>query len=173
KIIFSAMKPSKLCICIFNAHSRSPSIVDSSARYLSTLIVQLPISQGDDTGKGACGPSPPVVAPLVTRCALLPAATPRDVLSALGTPCKPIASEPGMYGAGEAPSCGGWGREGVRSEARAEQRLAPGGPQAPITRTKHWRAALPLTRKPTWDAAPLTRIMVGQICRRSRRRNWS
>ena len=28
----------------------------------------------------------------------------------------------------------GWGREGVRSEARAEQRLAPGGPQAPITR---------------------------------------
>src|SRR5205807_2050694 len=31
---------------------------------------------------------------------------------------------------------GGWGREGVRSEARAEQRLAPGG-----------RAALPLTRK--------------------------
>src|SRR5258708_7825497 len=34
-----------------------------------------------------------------------------------------------------ATSCGGWGREGVRSEARAKQRLAPGG-----------RAALPLTR---------------------------
>src|ERR1700704_6191489 len=29
--------------------------------------------------------------------------------------------------AGEAPSSGGWGREGARSEARAEQRLAPGG----------------------------------------------
>src|SRR5438876_710136 len=40
----------------------------------------------------------------------------------------------------------GWGREGVRSEARAQQRLAPGGPQAPITRTKYWRVALPLTR---------------------------
>src|SRR5260370_21075302 len=33
-----------------------------------------------------------------------------------------------------ASSCGGWGREGARSEVRAEQRLAPGGPQAPITR---------------------------------------
>src|SRR5260221_7452350 len=53
------------------------------------------------------------------------------------------ALEPGGYGAvsegreykpGEAPSCGGWGREGARSEVRAEQRLAPGG-----------RAALPLT----------------------------
>src|SRR5438552_8370498 len=32
--------------------------------------------------------------------------------------------------AAEGPSSGGWGREGVRSEARAEQRLAPGGPQA-------------------------------------------
>src|SRR5439155_16448796 len=31
--------------------------------------------------------------------------------------------------------CGGWGREGVRSEERAQQRLAPGG-----------RASLPLTR---------------------------
>src|SRR3981081_2546037 len=28
---------------------------------------------------------------------------------------------------------GGGGREGVRSEARAQQRLAPGGPQAAIT----------------------------------------
>src|SRR5207247_390171 len=36
---------------------------------------------------------------------------------------------------GEAPSSGGWGREGVRSEERAEQPLAPGR-----------RAALPLTR---------------------------
>ncbi|SRR6266851_4239853 len=35
----------------------------------------------------------------------------------------------------KAPSSGGWGREGARSEARAQQRLAPGGPQAPITRT--------------------------------------
>src|SRR5947208_1739590 len=34
-----------------------------------------------------------------------------------------------------ASSSGGWGREGVRSEARAQLRLAPGG-----------RAALPLTR---------------------------
>ena len=44
--------------------------------------------------------------------------------------------------AGEAPSSGGWGREGVRSEARAKQRLTPGG-----------RAALPLTRKPIWRAS--------------------
>src|SRR5207245_5695490 len=52
---------------------------------------------------------------------------------------------------GEAPSSGGWGREGVRSEARAEQRLAPGGRAAlPLTRTKHWRAALPLTRGRTF-----------------------
>src|SRR6266849_5795869 len=45
-----------------------------------------------------------------------------------------------------ASSSGGWGREGVRSEARAQQRLAPGGTQAPITRKPIWRAALPLTR---------------------------
>src|SRR5712671_5353691 len=58
-----------------------------------------------------------------------------------------------------ASSSGGWGREGVRSEARAEQRLAPGGRAAlPLTRTKHWRAALPLTRTKHWRAAlPLTR----------------
>src|SRR5438105_4085323 len=31
---------------------------------------------------GACGPPPPVAAPLVPRCALLPAATPRDGPSA-------------------------------------------------------------------------------------------
>src|SRR5260370_25968174 len=37
------------------------------------------------SGSGALRPPPPVVAPLVPRCALLPAATPRDVLSALGT----------------------------------------------------------------------------------------
>ena len=67
-------------------------------------------------------------------------------------------SELAQSDAGEAPSCGGWGREGVRSEARAEQRLAPGGPQAPITRTTHWRAALPLPRRKQWRAAlPLTR----------------
>src|SRR6266852_3139027 len=69
------------------------------------------------------------------------------------------ASESGKCTPGEAPSCGGWGREGVRSEARAEQRLAPGGRAAlPLTRTKHWRAALPLTRTKHWRAAlPLTR----------------
>ena len=32
-------------------------------------------------GRGACGPPPPFVAPLVPRCALAPGATPRDVLS--------------------------------------------------------------------------------------------
>src|SRR6266851_8536413 len=36
------------------------------------------------SGSGALRPPPPVVAPLVPRCALLPAATPRDVLAALG-----------------------------------------------------------------------------------------
>ena len=29
---------------------------------------------------------------------------------------------------------GGWGREGARTRGAREQRLAPGGPQAPITR---------------------------------------
>src|SRR5216683_5101412 len=66
-------------------------------------------------GSGALRPPPPVAAPLVPRFALLPAATPRDVLSAVGTPFRSIASESGIYRAGEAPSCGGWGREGVRS----------------------------------------------------------
>src|SRR5438128_5717510 len=49
--------------------------------------------------------------------------------------CRPPSSEFGTYnriGPREvliwrSPSSGGWGREGVRSEARAEQRLAPGG----------------------------------------------
>src|SRR5260221_194754 len=43
---------------------------------------------------------------------------------------------------GNSAASGGWGREGVRSEARAQQRLAPGGPQAPITRTPIWRAMI-------------------------------
>src|SRR6202022_4701530 len=34
---------------------------------------------------GACGPPPPVAAPLVPRCALLPAATPRVRAAALET----------------------------------------------------------------------------------------
>src|SRR5438876_2617484 len=41
-------------------------------------------------GSGALRPPPPVAAPLVPRYALLPAATPRDVLSARGTPIAPI-----------------------------------------------------------------------------------
>src|SRR5437899_2053414 len=52
---------------------------------------------------------------------------PRDVLSALGTPFRPIAFGTRNVRAAEGPSYGGWGREGVRSEARAQQRLAPGG----------------------------------------------
>src|SRR6266852_778954 len=36
-------------------------------------------------GSGALRPPPPVAAALVPRCALLPAATPRDVLTAVGT----------------------------------------------------------------------------------------
>src|SRR5712692_4633687 len=90
-----------------------------------------------------------------------PRRPPAYVLSALRTPFTPIrlcpdtsrrvaspnVAEFGKYRPGEAPSCGGWGREGVRSEARAEQRLAPGGRAAlPLTRTKYRRAALPLTR---------------------------
>src|SRR5260370_7618972 len=70
-------------------------------------------------------PLGPVVAPLVPRCALLPAPTPRDVLSALGT--RLIATpatlthlnswrhtirQSANFEGGEAPSCGGWGREG-------------------------------------------------------------
>ena len=50
-------------------------------------------------------------------------ANPIDVLHRL------TVSESAKSEAGEAPSCGGWGREGARSEARAEQRLAPGGRQ--------------------------------------------
>src|ERR1700716_968955 len=45
-------------------------------------------------GGGACSPPPPVAAPLVPRCALLPAATPRDVLSALGMSPMPIRLTP-------------------------------------------------------------------------------
>src|SRR5439155_594518 len=83
------------------------------------------------------------------RCALLPAPTPR--VRAVRAQCIVHADMRGpkliallhrsplrnldRCEPGEAPSCGGWGREGVRSEARAQQRLAPGG-----------RAALPLTR---------------------------
>src|SRR5260221_14068861 len=39
---------------------------------------------------GPAAPLGPVVAPLVPRCALLPAPTPRDVLSAVGTSLTPI-----------------------------------------------------------------------------------
>src|SRR6266568_6025660 len=73
----------------------------------------------------------------LTRRILLPAPTPAYVLSALNASFTPIrvgrnyrlvaARTVSESGPGEAPSCGGWGREGVRSEARAQQRLAPGG----------------------------------------------
>src|SRR5712691_1710187 len=95
-------------------------------------------------------PPPPVTCfPRPMRCSL------RKVHARNGsTRCAIHVSESTKYKAGEAPSCGGWGREGVRStpkrgsprgagsEVRAEQRLAPGGPQAPITRKKHRRAML-------------------------------
>src|SRR5258708_23290187 len=52
-----------------------------------------------------------------------------------------------------ASSCGGWGREGGRTEAPAEQRLAPGGRAAlPLTRTRTRRAAPPLTRTVSSDS---------------------
>src|SRR6266567_2654152 len=106
-----------------------------------------PFARRRRSGSGALRPPPPVAAALVPRSALLPAAPPRDVLAAVGVPFRPIASEPGTYGSGEAPSCGGWGREGVRSEARAKQRLAPWGRGLPrsAARRAEW-AALPLTR---------------------------
>src|SRR2546430_9585060 len=48
--------------------------------------------------------------------------------------------------AGEALHAGGGGGKECAASSRAEQRLAPEGPQAPITRKAMWRAALPLTR---------------------------
>src|SRR5260370_10476943 len=56
---------------------------------------------------------------------------------------------------------GGWGREGARSEERAEQRLAPGG-----------RAALPLTRSSSIAALPLTRTRYSSLQSRSPRDNY-
>src|SRR5712692_7524167 len=97
------------------------------------------------SGSVALRPPPPVVASLVPRCALLPAATPRvravrrrnagdtDTVDAetSGLGASTTTSEPGKYKSGEAPSCGGSPREGARSEVRAEQRLAAGGRRLP------------------------------------------
>src|SRR5207253_164235 len=94
------------------------------------------------SGSGALRPPPPVVAPLVPRCALLPAATPRiarDNKYSYGYRAyvyrsddlhlrRSIAEEESREAR---PQAGGWGREGVRSEARAELRLAPGGRSLP------------------------------------------
>jgi hypothetical protein len=57
-----------------------------------------------------------------------------DALTALPESLVPGAVPPARKVTAEKLS-GGWGREGARSEERAELRLAPGG-----------RAALPLTR---------------------------
>src|SRR5260221_7000415 len=80
---------------------------------------------------GPAAPLGPVVAPLVPRCALLPAPTPRDVLSALGIPFGPIAAAPGMLGGGRSPIKRGWGREGVRSELASGATTGPRGAQPP------------------------------------------
>src|SRR5207244_8153392 len=94
-------------------------------------------------------------------------ATPRESLSRLHLRPRRDAREGGESAAASAQPpelrdrlnahgrrlSGGWGREGARSEERAEQRLAPGGRAAlPLTRTRcratrtRCRAALPLTR---------------------------
>src|SRR5207253_164241 len=93
-----------------------------------------------------CAPLGPVVAPLVPRCALLPAPTPplEDALRAILLPQLTFEGEDRRCGTRMHDSrrniccrelCGGSPREGVRSEARAEQRLAAGG-AAPPTRMK-------------------------------------
>src|SRR5258708_25531822 len=67
--------------------------------YLENTTPQVPrkstgpvlTSQGlRSPGYGGCAPLGPVVATLVPRCALLPAPTPRDALSAVGTTLTPI-----------------------------------------------------------------------------------
>src|SRR5579859_5604970 len=104
-------------------------------------------------------PLGPVAAPALRAYALLPAPTPRRRavrptsysrsnwclsrrrLCPEGVPSAPAGRLGDTTNISETPHRrgehvrGGWGREGARSEARAKQRLAPGG-----------RAALPLTR---------------------------
>src|SRR6266852_1520985 len=115
----------------------SPPFTHTNNTDTSGLAQSLP---GCNPGRGRCAPR--------VRAVRRRNAVPTDTVDAetSGLAASRAASESGKCPPGEAPSCGGWGREGVRSEARAEQRLAPGGRAAlPLTRTKHWRAALPLT----------------------------
>src|SRR5579864_9611692 len=121
-------------------------------------------------GRGLRPPGP-VVAPLVPRCALLPAPSPwvraeprelsaqptrvdrEEVLFRSRTRQTNTTYFPeGRVGGG--PRCGaaqhvprGTGREGVRSEARAEQRLAPGG-GAPCPGKPTVRSPLPRNSQP-------------------------
>jgi len=93
------------------------------------------------SGSGALRPPPPVVAPLVPRCALLPAATPRVRAIRHRSVQKPNRRYPQRWRCDEGLPCakrrrGGSPREGARSEARAEQRPAAGG-AAPPTRSTH------------------------------------
>src|SRR6266581_6221045 len=93
-------------------------------------------------------PLGPVVAPLVPRCALLPAPTPRmrsrcaRFSLANGHSKGPerrwsegACTESRRRSEGSHRLSGGSPREGVRSEVRAQQRLAAGG-AAPPTRSK-------------------------------------
>src|SRR5713226_7722748 len=101
-------------------------------------------------GRGRCAPRRQSLLRSCLAARSFPRRPPAYVLSALGTPVMPIRLTPkslglgastdfgtgevqrpplrnlGKYKSGEAPSCGGSPREGARSEARAEQRLAAG-----------------------------------------------
>src|SRR5712692_8239776 len=78
--------------CFASSRMTGPSLT-ASGRVLKTVrtfnIAQHSNFGSNLSGSGALRPPPPVVAPLVPRCALLPAATPRDVLSAVGTRMTP------------------------------------------------------------------------------------
>src|SRR6266849_221761 len=67
------------------------------------------------------------VAGLVPRCALLPAATPRDVLSAVGPPSGRSLRNPECTGRAKPHHAGGWGREGARSELASAAATGPRG----------------------------------------------
>src|SRR5438445_51854 len=99
----------------------------------------LPTPRGEPRFGVDRAPLGPVVAPLVPRCALLPAPTPR--LMGLRPPCTFHIPKRSAW-RGSLPRIarrGGSPREGARSEERAEQRLAAGGRRLPRPGTRDWR----------------------------------
>src|SRR5258707_15516525 len=79
----------------------------------------------DASGSGALRPPPPVVAALVPRCALLPAATPRDELSAFGTSVTPIRVTPTLLDLAASTTTSKRGRYTSRRNCGSPNRAKP------------------------------------------------